>query len=528
MMGRLAKSKGWRKFRRNRMALVSLALVGVYLLLAAWISVGNIVNEQVVRFEDRPMLGMLLRASTRAEVGPRELPGLGAVQDRVGRLQTIDFFVVRAERALAEASRVGASSDLTVSDVLVEQAIGERRLADRDLDVLTEQVGAVRTRLDLLGESRGRKLAIDEAVFHASRLAERVADFEALRADEQADEDELLVAQEELSLTLEEIADSIERVQDGIGADAPVVGVDPGVLLDLATEIFDAADPDDVRIDDLGAVDEIMQAAIASRPAIDTAVDGELDGLEAMLADLYPEPTGVRELSHRLKLLLGTDKQGRSILVRAVYSGKIAIQVGVVTALIAVSIGTLLGTAAAFFGGWVDHAANWLYSMVISIPYLVLLAVLAFLFLGSALEGTLIPLYTAFGLTYWTGPYRVIRGEALKIKELEYVQAATAIGFGRLYIMLRHIVPNTSHLIFINFSLLFIAAIKGEVILTFLGLGLKEGASWGLMISQSKAQVVGGFFWQLGAATFFMFVLVLAFNILTDALQDAFDPKHVA
>ena len=105
----------------------------------------------------------------------------------------------------------------------------------------------------------------------------------------------------------------------------------------------------------------------------------------------------------------------------------------------------------------------------------------------------------------------------------------TAIGFGRFYILMRHILPNTLHLMFINFSLLFIGAIKGEVILTFLGLGLPlgSGASWGIMISQAKAEVVQGFFWQIGAATFFMFLLVLAFNILSDALQDAFDPKHV-
>ena len=117
----------------------------------------------------------------------------------------------------------------------------------------------------------------------------------------------------------------------------------------------------------------------------------------------------------------------------------------------------------------------------------------------------------------------------MKIKELEYVQAATAIGFGRFYILVKHIIPNTLHLMFINFSLLFVGAIKGEVILTFLGLGLPlgDGASWGIMISQAKSEVVQGFFWQIGAATLFMFILVLAFNILSDALQDAFDPKHV-
>jgi hypothetical protein len=95
------------------------------------------------------------------------------------------------------------------------------------------------------------------------------------------------------------------------------------------------------------------------------------------------------------------------------------------------------------------------------------------------------------------------------------------------YILIRHILPNTIHLAFINFSLLFIAAIKFEVVLSFLGLGVKVGPSWGRMIQDSTQEVINGKFWQIGAATAFMFVLVLAFNIVSDALQDAFDPKAV-
>ena len=83
--------------------------------------------------------------------------------------------------------------------------------------------------------------------------------------------------------------------------------------------------------------------------------------------------------------------------------------------------------------------------------------------------------------------------------------AATSIGFGRLYILVKHILPNTAHLMLINFSLLFIGAIKSEVILSFLGLGVKSGPSWGIMISQSKTEVINGFFWQIGTATAFMF-----------------------
>ncbi len=166
-------------------------------------------------------------------------------------------------------------------------------------------------------------------------------------------------------------------------------------------------------------------------------------------------------------------------------------------------------------------------------PDLVLLAVLAFMFTGSYFDDpskpflSLVPVYASMCMTFWIGPCRVVRGETLKLKELEYVQAATAIGFGRAYILLRHILPNTVHLAFINFSLLFIAAIKFEVVLSFLNLGVKAGPSWGRMIGESTQEVINGFFWQIGAATALMFVLVLSFNILSDALQDAFDPKNV-
>ena len=228
-----------------------------------------------------------------------------------------------------------------------------------------------------------------------------------------------------------------------------------------------------------------------------------------------------------MALELGTDRQGRSILLRSLYAVKVAVQIGLVSALISVLIGTILGGAAAFFGGWVDHVIVWLYSTFSAIPYIVLLMVLAAMFLGSAFEGTLIPVYVAFCATFWIGPCRVIRGEVMKLRELEYVQAATAVGFGRMRILLKHIIPNTTHLMFINFSLLFIGAIKAEVILSFLGLGVKNEPSWGVMINQARQEVISGFMWQIGGATFFMFCLVLAFNVLSDALQDAFDPKHV-
>ncbi|MFT7669934.1 MAG: peptide/nickel transport system permease protein [Planctomycetota bacterium] len=250
--------------------------------------------------------------------------------------------------------------------------------------------------------------------------------------------------------------------------------------------------------------------------------------LEADVAALYPPPAGFEGLLQSFRTSLGTDRQGRSIMLRALYSAKVAIQIGIVAALFSVLLGTFLGAAAGYFGGWVDHAVVWLYSTFSSIPWIVLLMVLASMFRGGPFDGTLVPIYAAFCMSFWISPCRIIRGEVMKLKELEYVQAASAIGFSRLRILIKHIIPNTVHLMFINFSLLFIGAIKAEVILSFLGLGVKNEPSWGVMINHAKAEVLNGFFWQIGAATFFMLILVLAFNILSDALQDAFDPKHVS
>ncbi len=272
-------------------------------------------------------------------------------------------------------------------------------------------------------------------------------------------------------------------------------------------------------VDELGEIDDLNA---------DPKVLPQIVALEKVAMALYAEPQGMSAAGYGFKMFLGTDRQGRSISLRAFYSIRVAAQVGFITAFIAVFIGTLLGAAAAFYGGWVDHAVIWLYSTFSGIPYLVLLTVLVYMFTGTVFDGTLIPLYCAFSMTFWIGPCRVIRGEVLKLKELEYVQAANAVGFSRLYILIKHIVPNTAHLMFIYFSLLFIAAIKSEVILSFLGLGVKKGPSWGIMISQSRQEVINGFFWQIGTATVLMFGLVLAFNILSDALQDAFDPKHVS
>ena len=217
---------------------------------------------------------------------------------------------------------------------------------------------------------------------------------------------------------------------------------------------------------------------------------------------------------------LGTDRQGRDILGRTMYATKIAFSVGFVTAMIAVVAGTVLGAIAGYFGGKVDAAVVWLYSTVQSIPSILLLVALAYV-AGRGLTGV----YVAFGVTFWVGPCRVIRGEVLKVREAEYVEAARALGYGPLRILVRHVVPNTFHLVLVSFALAFVGAIKSEVILSYLGLGVQGEPSWGTMINQARSELINGFFWQIGAASVALFGLVLAFNVFADALQDALDPK---
>ena len=230
-----------------------------------------------------------------------------------------------------------------------------------------------------------------------------------------------------------------------------------------------------------------------------------------------------RSFGQSFRMLLGTDRQGRSILVRAIYSTKVAVQIGIISALISVLIGTILGAAAGYFGGIVDVIVVWLYSTFSSIPWIVLLMVLASAFRGTELDGTLIPVYVAFCMSFWISPCRVVRGEVMKLKELEYVQAASAIGFGRTRILFKHVIPNTAHLMFINFSLLFIGAIKAEVILSFLGLGVSPPTpSWGSMIDEGRpyldqAPHVAAF---PGLA---ILAVVMGLNFLGDGLRDALD-----
>lgn len=218
--------------------------------------------------------------------------------------------------------------------------------------------------------------------------------------------------------------------------------------------------------------------------------------------------------------IFGTDIFGRSVFLKMVKAAETAVAIGLATSMISLTIGTTLGAIAGYFGGLVDEVIVWFYTTFSSIPFIMLLVAIAFI-MG---KGTT-TVFISLGVTSWVGLCRIVRGEVMKHKDREYIHAANSIGAGHSRKIFKHILPNISHVLIINFSLTFEAAIKAEVILSYLGLGVQGRPSWGTMIDDSKLELARGVWWQLGAATLAMFIIVLAFNILGDALRDALDPK---
>ena len=220
----------------------------------------------------------------------------------------------------------------------------------------------------------------------------------------------------------------------------------------------------------------------------------------------------------------GTNIIGQDVFDRAVYSTKTAFEVGLVVAVLSTAIGAILGSIAGYFSGrWSDELVIWLMGVLDSIPFYLLVAAIAF-----SLQGNPYAMHIAMVSTFWTTTSRLVRGEVIKLKNLEYVEAAHSIGVGQLTIIFRHILPNTFHILLVQATITFVAAIKSEVILSFLGLGVQDGMSWGLMIAESTIEVLAGYFNNFIAASVLLFGLVMAFNMFSDALQDALDPRTVS
>jgi len=220
-------------------------------------------------------------------------------------------------------------------------------------------------------------------------------------------------------------------------------------------------------------------------------------------------------------LPMGADRLGRDVLAKAIKGTEISVFVGVMAAVVATLIGTVLGAFAGFFGGRVGDLLEWLYNVFTSIPGILLIFAFAAVF-GRGI-GTVVLI---LGLTGWTGVYRLVRAEFLKHAVRDYVRAAQAIGASATSRMFRHILPNISHVILVQLSILTVGFIKAEVILSYLGLGVPvDQVSWGTMLAEAQSELILGHWWQLAAATLFMATFVTAFSLMTDALRDALDPK---
>jgi len=220
----------------------------------------------------------------------------------------------------------------------------------------------------------------------------------------------------------------------------------------------------------------------------------------------------------------GTNVLGQDIFQRAIYSVRTAFEIGLLVSVLSTALGAALGAVAGWYSdSWIDQVILWLKGVLDSIPFYLFVAAVAY-----ALRGESWAMQAAMIATFWTATGRLVRAEVMKVKTREFVLSARAIGLPDVLILFRHVLPNTLHILLIQTSITFVAAIKTEVILSFLGLGVHDGVSWGLMLAESTQEVLAGHFSNFLAASVMLFVLLMGFNLLSDALQDAFDPKQVA
>jgi peptide/nickel transport system permease protein len=290
----------------------------------------------------------------------------------------------------------------------------------------------------------------------------------------------------------------------------------PPAASDKPTEIPEVKDP---LADALAAIKN--QGAV--KPGAADADSKTIDPLADVMADIKSKAVeAVPAEQRRATLPFGGDKWGRDVLKKVIKGSETSIFVGLAAAVVATLLGTIFGAVAGYYGKWLDDFFNWFYSVFTAIPYLLLiLAVAAVL----QQKGTL-TIILILGLTGWTGTFRLIRGEYLKHKGREYVQAADAIGASNARRMFIHIFPNVSHIVLVQLSIYTVAFIKSEVILSFLGFGVPvDVVSWGSMLNEAQNELILGKWWQLAAAGTYMAVLVTAFSLFTDALRDALDPK---
>lgn len=241
--------------------------------------------------------------------------------------------------------------------------------------------------------------------------------------------------------------------------------------------------------------------------------------------------------------VFGTDKIGQDVFYQAVKSIRTGVLIGTLTTIVMLPFALLLGTMAGYFRGWIDDAIQYLYTTLSSIPSVLLIAASVlmlevfinnhpewFLTTAARADARLLALCIILGITSWTSLCRLVRAETLKLRELDYVMAAHALGVKHFSIILKHILPNLMHIILITIVLDFSGLVLAEAVLSYIGVGVDPSMqSFGNMINSARLELAREpvVWWSLTAAFIFMFVLVLAANLFADIVRDALDPKAV-
>jgi peptide/nickel transport system permease protein len=239
--------------------------------------------------------------------------------------------------------------------------------------------------------------------------------------------------------------------------------------------------------------------------------------------------------------VFGTDKVGKDVLYQSIKSIRTGLVIGTLTTLVMLPFAVFLGMMAGYFRGWVDDVIQYLYTTLNSIPGVLLIAAAVLMMqvymdnhpelfetMAERADLRLLFLCLILGITSWTGLCRLLRGETLKLRELDYVQAAHAFGVPRATILIRHLLPNLLHLVLIAVVIDFSGLVLAEAVLSYVGVGVDPTTmSWGNMINRARLEMAREpmVWWSLLAAFSFMFTLVLAANLFSDVVRDAFDPR---
>ena len=239
--------------------------------------------------------------------------------------------------------------------------------------------------------------------------------------------------------------------------------------------------------------------------------------------------------------VLGTDKVGEDVLYQALKSIRTGVVIGTLTTLLMLPFAIILGIMAGYFRGWIDDVIQYLYTTLNSIPGVLLIAAAVLMlnvYMGKHAEEfasltqradlRLLFLCLILGLTSWTGLCRLLRAETLKLREVDFVQAASAFGVGSGQTIFRHILPNMMHIVLITLVLDFSGLVLAEAVLSYINIGVDPTMnSWGNMINSARLEMAREpvVWWSLAASLFFMFTLVLFANLFADVVRDALDPR---